>query len=96
MELTQLLLGMIGGTGLTTLGNFFVSLRKSKLENRLSDAQLKQISQQARKEMYDDWQEDRKFLTDNFMVMSQQLFLLSNRVVKLESTLIKNNIPLPD
>lgn len=91
-----MLLALLTGGGLAALANFLVSLRKGKQEARLTDAQIKQISEQARKEMYNDWQEDRKFFTENFNTMSQQLFALSARVVKLESILIQHNIPLPD
>lgn len=96
MDILQIIVGAITGGSLSWIGQAFVSYRKGKLEGKLTEAQIKQISEQARKEMYDDWQEDRKFFTENFNNMSQQLFALSARVVKLESTLIKHNIPLPD
>lgn len=82
------------GTG--GLGGFFLASRKSSRESKLNEAQIKQITEQARQKMYDDMQEDRKFYRENFNDMSRQLFALSARVVKLESILILHNIPLPE
>jgi hypothetical protein len=96
MDLTQILVGLIGGSGLTTLGNFFVSMRRGKLEGKLTNAQIKQIAEQTGQDKYDNWQEDRAYFRTEFNKMQKEITELYVQIAELRKILIKNNIPLPD
>lgn len=95
MDLPTIILGFVGGTGFTKALDFLISLRKGRQEARLTEAQIKRISEQAAKENYDNWQEDREFYRAEFNKMQKEIIELYSQIAELRKILVSNNIPLP-